>query len=199
MRTRSLASYCLILIAWIFSGNAAALSLNAAHYQVYEGSAIYQFERFIYLVPKENMLIINGRVATPIRFMPRVPAYRMRIWDGAFTELTAYNDLNVRDIAATCSALWITCTPSSIQLFNGDFDGDGQSDVAFMHGGRIHALRDANGGTPSIYASVTPPSGAQIASIIDRNRDGRADIVLSGTHGYMVSAETQHVCRRLGA
>ncbi len=187
MSFNSLARILLAMAISISAGHASALNLKSSNYTVYEGTSSLG-DRFIYLLPRQGTLIIHGEIVTPISFMPKMPAYTMRInLDGSLSELAANNDLDAENIIAACNFYGVTCAPSSIALFSGDFDGDSQSDFAFQYSGRIHIVRDATGSSPEFYATLIPPPGTQIASISDMDANGGADIILTGNAGMLAS------------
>ena len=160
---------------------AYALDLNANNYDVYDGVTT-DGQRLLYVLPSEQILILHGEIATPIVYIPDIPAYTMWVNpDGSLYNVDINYDLTVRNIVGACTYFGITCTPSNHTVFTGDFNGDSHADLLLQGGngaeGSVVLVINENGApinSESMGAIIR--SDVYSIEVVDVNNDGRDDI-----------------------
>lgn len=182
----------IIFIALVSSSPGRAESLNSSYYDAYTVDynvvipnlpPILVPRQLTYLVPKRSILLLHGDIITPVNFMPDLPAYALT--NSPTPQLVTADlpiptaDLNAENIMDHLVAPVTAITPAtSVELFSGDFDGDGRSDLLVSDGTQVYIVAEGSGGS-SLLAVFTPPAGYQITGVTDRNSDGLADILMA--------------------
>ena len=146
------------------------LALPSAHAAGMKSSdySVYSQNGLLYVLPKEKVLIIAFDITIPVVFTPAIPGYTIDPVTGVLTPTT----LRARDVRQNPSF-----TLTGYILHEGDFNGDGNSDLL---------LQAANASTASFVLIPTLPHAESLSSLIrgdvyevriaDKNSDGRADI-----------------------
>ena len=176
----------LLCISFSVSLFVRAESINSHQYAAFQVVNKTSGISYVYFVAKESLLLLHGDVVIPIPFMPDLPTYY--ILNGLYT---GYGDivapvysqyttnLNENTIDENFPSASYTVTRlTNIELFNGDFDGDGQSDLVISYGTRIDIFSDANNEI-SLISTTTPPGGYQILGTGNYGGDTKADLKIS--------------------
>lgn len=174
--------------ALAFDSNTNAQAMEIPAYAVYETAVHADGCRWVYIVPRPQLLLLAGDVPAPLLLAPAAAGMRGTLCaDGSWRDWRR-EDLTADDLAAPRYG----ATASNMKLLNGDFDGDGRPDLLLQAGDRIrHSLllaRDARG-APRVLRNLRRTLSAMDyprLDIVDLNRDERAEIIAVTASGHSV-------------
>ena len=158
----------LVMLLILWTSAAFSLDIDSKDYAVYEKNGD------LYVVPKDQLLILHGTIATPISYAPNLPGYKIL---AGFLDTLEPTTLSARDLANDSSY-----TLTNYILTHADLNRDGHNDLLIQGANNNLSLAIVDNGTADVYFNVdgdlyqelfsddaqayTPASGFPVGNVV---------------------------------